>query len=60
MAGVLGVQLGGMNWYEDRSECRPTIGMPGRPLTAGRITEAVHLTWMAFALSAGLACWVLW
>ena len=60
MAGVLGIQLGGMNWYEGRSEFRPTIGVARRPMTAGRITEAVCVTWMVFAFSAGLAGWVLW
>jgi adenosylcobinamide-phosphate synthase len=60
MAGILGVQLGGINWYEGRSEFRPTIGTARRPLTPGRIAEAVRVTWIVFAASAGLACWILW
>jgi adenosylcobinamide-phosphate synthase len=60
MAGVLGVQLGGTNWYEGRSEVRPTIGTAREPMAAGRITEAVRLAWTVFVFSAGLACWVLW
>jgi adenosylcobinamide-phosphate synthase len=60
MAGVLGVQLGGINWYEGRSESRPTIGAVREPMTAGRITEAVRLMWIATAMAVVVACWVLW
>lgn len=60
MAGVLGVQLGGINRYEGRSECRPTIGTAREPLTAVRITEAVMLMWIVSAMAAALASWVLW
>jgi adenosylcobinamide-phosphate synthase len=60
MAGVLGVQLGGTNWYDGRPESRETIGSAGLPLTAGRITEAVRLMWIVFGFSAVFACWVLW
>jgi adenosylcobinamide-phosphate synthase len=60
MAGALGVQLGGVNRYEGRSECRPTIGTAREPMTEDRITEAVMVMWMVSASAAGLACWVLW
>ncbi|HJR76153.1 MAG TPA: adenosylcobinamide-phosphate synthase CbiB [Nitrospiraceae bacterium] len=60
MAGVLGVQLGGTNWYEGRPESRPAIGTAREPMTAARITEAVCLMWIVFMMAALLACWVLW
>ncbi|WP_447599950.1 adenosylcobinamide-phosphate synthase CbiB [Nitrospira sp. Nam80] len=60
MAGALGVRLGGSNRYDGRIESRPTIGTAREPLAVDRITEAVTLMWIVSALSAGLACWVLW
>jgi adenosylcobinamide-phosphate synthase len=60
MAGALQIQLGGMNVYDGVVRARPTIGQAGRSLTPELIPEALSLMWIAFALSAGLACWVLW
>lgn len=60
MAGMLGVQLGGTNWYDGRPESRETIGSARLPLTSGRITEAIRLMWIVFGFSAAFACWVLW
>ena len=60
MAGALGVQLGGRNYYGGVAVDRPIIGEPHRPLDAERIGEAVRLMWMASGLAAMLAIGCLW
>jgi adenosylcobinamide-phosphate synthase len=60
MAGALQIQLGGVNVYDGIVKTRPTMGKTDRSLTPERIPEALSLMWMASALAAGLACWVLW
>ena len=60
MAGALGVQLGGRNYYGGIAVDRPIIGEPHRPLDAERIGEAVRLMWMASGLAALLAIGCLW
>jgi adenosylcobinamide-phosphate synthase len=60
MAGVLGIQLGGLNRYDGRPDWRPVMGRARAPMTADRITEAVTLIWMVAAINAALAAWILW
>lgn len=60
MAGALLVQLGGVNVYDGVVKARPIIGRAGGSLTPELIPESLSLMWIAAALSAGLACWVLW
>jgi adenosylcobinamide-phosphate synthase len=43
MAGALGVQLGGTNWYQGVAAATPTMGTPDRPLTPERIREALQI-----------------
>ena len=54
MAGALGVQIGGTNYYEGRPVEMPLMGEPLQPLEPARIREAIHLmyacsfvTWLA-------------
>lgn len=42
-AGALGVRLGGINWYEGRPVPMGALGPGDRPLTPGRIPEAIRL-----------------
>lgn len=61
MAGALGVRLGGVNVYRGRRECRPFLGDPVVPLSAGTIRDAVRHMWGSAALALGLAVlWLSW
>ncbi len=46
MAGALGIQLGGVNWYEGRAVDMPSMGEPRRPLEPPRIREAIRLMYV--------------
>ncbi len=62
-AVVLGVQVGGTNWYHGVEKHKPLLGNPTQPITPERIRQALTLTrlvflsWLAIALlgSIGLA-----
>ncbi|MFB2835512.1 adenosylcobinamide-phosphate synthase CbiB [Floridanema evergladense] len=55
-AAVLGVQLGGTNWYRGVAKQKPLLGDPIYPITADKIKQATLLTrycfliWLAIAL----------
>lgn len=49
-AGALGVQLGGTNSYFGKPVVKPTIGVPGRPLSLAAWRGAVRLMYGAEAL----------
>lgn len=55
-AAVLGVQLGGTNWYRGVAKQKPLLGDPINPITAQKIKQATLLTrysfliWLAIAL----------
>ncbi len=59
MAGALGVQLGGMNYYDGRPSERPRLGDPTRTLVVQDIRRALHITTMTAVLSVLLAALVL-
>jgi adenosylcobinamide-phosphate synthase len=59
MAGVLGVQLGGINFYEGIPAKRPVLGESIRSLSPNRIGEALRVMWTVFALTALLAAGLL-
>jgi adenosylcobinamide-phosphate synthase len=50
MAGVLQVQLGGMNFYDGRPDTRPPLGDPIRPLRREDLQRAQQLMWIAYAV----------
>ncbi len=60
MAGALGVQLGGINFYEGIPAERPVLGESIRSLSPNRIGEALRVMWTVFALTALLAAGLLW
>jgi adenosylcobinamide-phosphate synthase len=59
MAGALGVQLGGTNFYEGVPSARPVLGESVRSLSPPCIDEALRVMWVVFALTALLAAGLL-
>ena len=60
MAGALGVQLGGTNYYGGLPEARPHLGESIHALTPGRIREALNLMWATAVLALGSAVGLVW
>jgi adenosylcobinamide-phosphate synthase len=62
-AAILGVQMGGTNWYHGVAKPKPWLGEPLQPITpvqirrALRFTRSVFLLWLGIGISAilGLA-----
>lgn len=62
VAGALGVQLGGLNYYLGRPSLRPLLGDPKESLGPGHIKQVIRLLYGTAALFAALsACgWLVW
>lgn len=60
MAGALGVQLGGTNYYDGIANERPTLGDGRRALVVGDITLAAQLMGVASLLGVMIGAGVLW
>lgn len=60
MAGALGVQLGGTNYYDGVANERPTLGDGRRILVPGDITRAAQLMAVANLLGLMIGAGVLW
>lgn len=43
-AAILGVQLGGTNWYQGVAKYKPLLGNPVHPITPAKIYQALGLT----------------
>lgn len=54
-AAVLGVQMGGINWYRGVAQEKPLLGDAIYPITSDSIDKALQLTRYAFLLWLGLA-----
>ncbi len=54
-AAVLGVQLGGTNWYGGVAKQKPLLGEPINPITPAKIDRALQLTRYCFVLWLGVA-----
>ncbi len=52
-AAVLGVQVGGVNWYQGVAKVKPFLGEPLQPITSGTIRQA--LQWMRYVCLIWLA-----
>lgn len=49
-AVVLGVQMGGENYYQGERKVKPLLGEPKQPMTVGTIEQALNLTrWLFLA-----------
>ena len=60
MAGALGVQLGGRNYYDGVPQDRPLIGDDTRCLTTEHIAQARDITVVAWGLGLFFALLSLW
>ena len=60
MAGALGVQLGGRNYYDGVPEDRPLIGEGPGPLTLNHIAQARDITVVTWGLGLFFALLSLW
>ena len=54
-AAILGVQLGGTNWYQGVAKDKPLLGDPVYPITPDKIYQALQLTRYCFLLWLGVA-----
>lgn len=54
-AAILGVQVGGMNWYKGVAKPKPLLGDAIAPITADHIYQALRLTRWNFLLWLGMA-----
>ncbi len=62
VAGALGVQLGGLNYYQGQPSLRSPLGDPKEPLAPGHIEAVIRMLYGAVAIFLALATvgWVLW
>jgi adenosylcobinamide-phosphate synthase len=60
MAGALGVQLGGVNYYGGSRDERPVLGDAGTPLSVGHLDRAASIMTVAYALAIAASVSVLW
>lgn len=54
-AAVLGVQVGGTNWYRGVAKHKPLLGDPIHPITPALIHQALRLTRYCFLIWLGVA-----
>ena len=54
-AAILGVQVGGMNWYQGVAKHKPLLGNPVHPITDATIYQALQLTRYCFLIWLGVA-----
>lgn len=54
-AAILGVQLGGINWYQGIAKHKPLLGDPINAIAPEKIDQALRLTRYCFLLWLGLA-----
>lgn len=54
-AAILGVQMGGTNWYRGVAKHKPLLGDPIYPITLNSIHKALQLTQYCFLLWLGVA-----
>ncbi len=54
-AAILGVQVGGTNWYQGVAKHKPLLGNPVEPITPTKIYQALGLTRYCFLIWLGIA-----
>lgn len=58
-AAILGVQLGGVNFYGGVPKSKPLLGEPTEPITSGKIIQALDLARSCFLLWLSIGCLLL-
>ncbi len=58
-AAVLGVQVGGTNWYRGVAKNKPLLGDNIHPITPGKVYQALQLTRYCFLIWLGVAALLL-
>ncbi|GAB1542673.1 adenosylcobinamide-phosphate synthase CbiB [Scytonema sp. NUACC21] len=58
-AAILGVQMGGTNWYRGIAKQKPLLGDAINPITSSCIEQAMQLTRYCFLLWLGIGCTLL-
>ncbi len=58
-AAILGVQVGGTNWYQGVAKHKPFLGNPVHPITPAKIYQALGLTRYCFLIWLGVAIAIL-
>jgi adenosylcobinamide-phosphate synthase len=54
-ASILGVQVGGINWYNGTAKYKPLLGDPTHPITTKSIYQALDLTRYSFFVWLGIS-----
>ncbi|WP_338038757.1 cobalamin biosynthesis protein [Neosynechococcus sphagnicola] len=54
-AAILGVQMGGTNWYRGVAKFKPLLGDPVRAIAPLHIYQALHLTRLCMLMWLGMA-----
>ena len=60
MAGALGIQLGGVNFYGGRRAERPVLGDAGVPLSVGHVDRAAYIMTVAYLMAIAGSLRFLW
>jgi adenosylcobinamide-phosphate synthase len=60
MAGALGIQLGGANWYGGSRTDRPLLGDAEAPLTVRHVERAEQIMTVAYLIAIAAAVRILW
>ncbi len=60
MAGALGVQLGGVNYYGGHRHERPVLGDGGAPLSARHVDQAESIVTVAYLMAIAISVRLLW
>lgn len=58
-AAILGVQVGGTNWYQGVAKSKPLLGEPVEPITPAKIYQALQLTRYCFLMWLAIAVFTL-
>ncbi|GAI12659.1 unnamed protein product, partial [marine sediment metagenome] len=59
-AGALGIQLGGVNYYQGKKVSKPILGVEAKQREEEHIIEAIHLMWVISSITFLGEILILW